>query len=161
MRKALFSLLLLSACQSASLPNARNSVYLPQVVQALPAPDSTDVSPETSFTLTFSEPMNAESVEQNFRVRTQAGALNPLRVWDRQAFDISWNTQLTEVSFSFKAGQKLEWVKDTQPAGFTVSLDAVDGVIRDAGGDGSQEAPFRLPGRSPEDFYFFDVPYLP
>lgn len=114
----------------------------PEVVKIFPNRYSSDVDPQTAFVLTFSEPMDRQSVEALFAIRTynnrvlsadmghQRGwdpitltgsnsidlynlqNINGTPIWDHKAFDIQWNADDTEVTLRFKPDHCLPSDKD-------------------------------------------------
>jgi Tfp pilus assembly protein PilF len=117
--------------------NALNE--LPEVVLVTPARNGSGVDPKTSFVLKFSEPMDRKSVEDTFSIRSFnsrkltvdsgnqriTGGANTLTgngnvsllegtpIYDKSAFHFSWNSDDTEVTFSFKEEFSLPTDKDS------------------------------------------------
>ncbi|PIQ23526.1 hypothetical protein COW64_24130, partial [bacterium (Candidatus Blackallbacteria) CG18_big_fil_WC_8_21_14_2_50_49_26] len=106
----------------------------PEVILSTPARNGRNIDPLTSFVLKFSEPMDRQSVEDTFSIysfnapKLSVDAGNPSRtqtlkgnanlstnflpgnstlIWDKDAFNISWNSDDTEVTFSFSKNLKL------------------------------------------------------
>ncbi|HSH95269.1 MAG TPA: carboxypeptidase regulatory-like domain-containing protein, partial [Roseimicrobium sp.] len=124
----------------------------PEVTAVTPGRNASGVNPDTSFVLKFSEPMDTDTVEENFGVYAatdetlsvdveldaidrdfpeDGGSL----VWDESAFNISWNSDDTEVTFTFKDEQAL--LTDTESENvpdYAVSLTADDEQIKDKSG---------------------------
>ncbi len=93
----------------------------PEVIAVSPAPNST-VDPRTAFVLKFSQPMNRQSVQDTFAIRsfsnrklsvdlgsansfTLTGLMNladfsGTQIWDKSTYNIYWNMDDTEVTFS-------------------------------------------------------------
>ncbi|PIQ25691.1 hypothetical protein COW36_09975 [bacterium (Candidatus Blackallbacteria) CG17_big_fil_post_rev_8_21_14_2_50_48_46] len=113
---------------------------LPEVRMVTPARNGSGVNPKTSFVLAFSEPMERKSVEDSFSIYTfnsrklsvdqdnltrhntltGNGAVatnfltgNSTPIWDKEAFNISWNSDDTEVTFTFKEAFSLPTDKDS------------------------------------------------
>ncbi len=70
----------------------------------------------TSFVLAFSEPMDKDTVEDNFSIRSFDSSIVPLdggtiggntatpdnsNIWDQGGYDVDWNSDGTEVTFTF------------------------------------------------------------
>jgi len=117
--------------------NALNE--LPEVTYVTPARNGSGVDPKTSFVLKFSEPMERKSVEDTFSIRSfntrkltvdrgnqrQVGGANTLTgngtiallegspIYDKSAFQIAWNSDDTEVTFSFNEEFALPTDKDS------------------------------------------------
>jgi hypothetical protein len=112
----------------------------PEVIRVTPARNGSGVYPQTNFILTFSEPMDTQSVEDAFAIysfnsrQLSVDSNNPSRthtvkgnstiatnflpgnatqIWDKNAFISSWNPNNTEVTFNFKAGKSLPTDKDS------------------------------------------------
>ena len=96
---------------------------VPEVTGVQPEPE-TEAAPNTALTLSFSEPMDTASVESAFQIRkemsqnlsvgaTLQGACGDI-VWDASAFDISWNSDDTEATFTFKDGNQMPTDKDPE-----------------------------------------------
>jgi len=156
---------------------------LPEVVQVQPGRNASGVAANTAFTLRFSEPMLREQVEAHFSIRAyndrrlnvdrdngltgqdsntlwgdatislnQAYIQNP-PVWDREAFDILWHKNDTEVTFSFKHGLQLPSDRDSNlvpdyqvvfqsPYTHAREIQAKDGDIRRQGHFKLTDGPF-------------------
>jgi len=113
----------------------------PEVILSTPARNGSNINPLTSFILKFSEPMDRKSVEDTFSVysfnarKLSVDAGNPSRtqtlkgnanlstnflpgnstlIWDKDAFNISWNSDDTEVTFSFSKNLQLPTDRNRQ-----------------------------------------------
>lgn len=85
---------------------------LPNVVATSPGRNADGNSPQTSFVLTFSAPMDTEAVEDNFVISSFTARALTLdgtstvgqtdEVWDDNAFDVDWNSDNTEATFTFR-----------------------------------------------------------
>jgi len=129
----------------------------PEVTVVTPSRNSAGVSPSTSFVLKFSEPMDRATVVDNFEVRTftneklsvdtsaaantvtGTGDVNAIagntRIWDKAAFNVSWNSDDTEATFTFKEERSLPTDKDTDKVpDYQVSLERQDANIKDKSG---------------------------
>jgi len=115
----------------------------PEVVMVTPARNGSGVDPRTSFVFKFSEPMDKQSVENNFmlytfnkrkltvdadNLRVAGGAYtvigngtiatnflpgNSTPIWDSSAFESSWNSDATEITLRFKEGKSLPSDRDS------------------------------------------------
>lgn len=135
----------------------------PEVTVVTPGRNAAGVSPTTSFVLRFSEPMDRATVVDNFEIRTFTSeklsvdtrtGLNPdftvlgadginsietpanhTRIWDKAAFNVSWNSDDTEVTFSFREERMLPTDKDTDKIpDYQVLLTRQDNNIKDKSG---------------------------
>ena len=160
---------------------------LPEVVKVSPGRNAAGVDAKTSFVLTFSEPMDKKTVEDTFSVfafnnrkftvdngnsravtntvvhpdsliKTFAGGT---KIWDKDAFDVSWNSDDTEVTLSFKEEKLLPTDKDSNlVADYQVafnSFDASDRVIKDKSGISRNKEHFKLTDGNFEESYKFSI----
>jgi len=148
------------------------AVSFSQTAEGIPA--------NTSFSLKFSEPMNPASVENHWVVlsgshsQLSADQGNPNRaftlpdtpIFDKNAFQISWNAENTEANFQFRAPLRLPTDRDktriprNQLAFRTPSNEA--GAIQDQKGVSRTAQHFRL--NSATEYIQFDIlpdPVLP
>ncbi|MGV3524355.1 MAG: carboxypeptidase regulatory-like domain-containing protein, partial [Candidatus Sericytochromatia bacterium] len=158
----------------------------PEVVAVTPARNASGISPDTTFVLEFSESMDTDTVEENFAIHTSTDeeltveapmdGLNgvdqdpddgiggsPSLIWDEGAFDISWNSDDTQVTFTFQDDQQLP--TDTESSNvpdylvtFSGSVD--DGQLKDASGvtrDAADEGAFKLTDGNFEFYYEFSI----
>ncbi len=102
---------------------------LPEVTKVTPGRNASGTNPATSFVLTFSQPMDTATVEDNFIIRSfsdkqLAVAGNGDRaedggpefdndIWDDSAFDIDWNDDGTEATLWVEKGGRLDDEKAT------------------------------------------------
>lgn len=156
----------------------------PEVVSVTPGRNASGIATNTSFTLKFSEPMDQDTVEENFGVyggttetlsvdsagptvlqafsdaQDTSPAANSL-IWDESAFNISWSTDKTEVTFNFKDEQQLLSDKKSENVpDYRVSLTAGDGQIKDTSGvtrDAGDGGYFKLTDGNFEGNYKFSV----
>ncbi|MBT9544150.1 MAG: Ig-like domain-containing protein [Candidatus Sericytochromatia bacterium] len=167
----------------------------PEVIQVTPSRNGSGVSPKTDFTLLFSEPMDRQSVEDNFTIRSfnsrlltvdggplpygridvpiphtvkgngiiasnyQTGQGTP--IYERSAFDISWNADNTQVTFSFKDGKALPTDRDQDSVpDYNISFKNFrdeNRTIRDKSGIERQEKHFKLTDGDFEESYKFSI----
>jgi hypothetical protein len=128
----------------------------PEVTVVTPGRNAAGVSPTSSFVLKFSEPMDRATVVDNFEVRaftseklsvdtsganftvtgsTSVDALGDTRIWDKAAFNISWNSDDSEATFTFKEERMLPTDKDTDKVpDYQISLERQDKNIKDKSG---------------------------
>ncbi len=167
---------------------------LPEITQVYPSRNGFRVSPDTLFSLKFSEPMDRQSVEDTFTVRSfknhklsvdntinkfpsemgfkytlhgngliasnaESGIGTP--IYDASAFDISWNTDDTQVTFQFKPGLSLPTDKNPE---FTPHYQVAfkhftneKNTLRDKTGVERKEKHFKLTDGDFEDAYQFQV----
>lgn len=106
----------------------------PEVTAVTPTRNSSGIAPNTSFVVTFSKPMIRESVEKTFTVRSfndvklsvddaavgptfsgngNLNTINNTLVWDKNAFNITWNTNSTQATFAFKDDSYLPTDKES------------------------------------------------
>lgn len=156
----------------------------PEVMMATPGRNASNIDPATAIVLKFSEPMDTDTVEENFAVYAAStetlsvDATDPTfnkafdnaqdtspavnsKVWDESAFNISWNAEHTEVTFSFKDEQRLP--SDTESENipdYAISLTADDGQIKDKSGvtrDADDDGYFKLTDGNFEGNYKFAI----
>lgn len=138
----------------------------PEVIQISPGRNAAAIAPSTSFTLTFSEPMDRKTVEDNFELRAytdekltvdtgsaavtlagsqQINSVAGTRVWDKSAFAINWNRDDTAVTFSFLSDKKLPTDKDSDKVpDYQISLERQDKNIKDKSGITRSSQYFKL-----------------
>ncbi|MEZ0373186.1 MAG: Ig-like domain-containing protein [Candidatus Sericytochromatia bacterium] len=152
----------------------------PEVIRVSPTQGAGEVAVTTAIKLTFSEPMDRQSVEESFAIRSFApirltvdkgagfetfkgkSALDSLsndRVWEHEAFAISWNEDGTEATFSFKPGFALPSDTDADhlPVYQLIFNSSHGRTIRDAGGAARSKFHFRLSETSLEESSSFSV----
>lgn len=153
---------------------------LPEVTSVSPGRNSSGVNPGTSFVLTFSEPMDTATVEDNFIIRSFTEELltvddtdtfndddnepfsgNPEdgNVWDDSAFDVDWNSDDTEVTLTFTNERQLPTDRDSENTpDYFVSLNNEDDTqIPDSSGITRDENYFKLTDGNFENIYKFSV----
>lgn len=107
----------------------------PEVMKTLPERNSADNDSGSQFVLTFSETMDRDSVEDTFAIRafnsktlsvddgqnantftgsSDISLTSGNLIWDKNAFDISWNKESTQVTFIFKDERILPTDKDAE-----------------------------------------------
>lgn len=151
----------------------------PEVTQVMPDRNASAVTPNTSFTLTFSEPMDRKTVEDNFEIRAYTdeklgidtssagntltgsksiGNTSGTRMWDKSAFLINWNSDDTQVTFSFAADRKLPTDKDNDRVpDYQISLERQDKSIKDKQGTSRSAHYFKLSEGDFERSYKFSI----
>ncbi|MBT9545532.1 MAG: Ig-like domain-containing protein [Candidatus Sericytochromatia bacterium] len=163
----------------------------PEVVAVTPARNGSGVDPQTSFVLKFSEPMDKKTAEDTFTVRSfnnrkltvdngnlrVAGGANTVKgngaitnnwsgtnaskIWDKDAFNISWNSDDTEVTFSFKEEKLLPTDKDSNLVpDYNVAFNGFnssDRLIKDKSGISRSEKHFKLTDGDFEESYKFSI----
>lgn len=111
----------------------------PEVIMVTPGRNASGIDPKTSFVLKFSEPMDRNSVEDAFSVHTYEdqqlsihnnGNINTYKqlsvggftdggfstaslIWDESDFTATWNSDDTEVTFTFADEKLLPSDKDS------------------------------------------------
>ncbi|MBT9545529.1 MAG: Ig-like domain-containing protein [Candidatus Sericytochromatia bacterium] len=163
----------------------------PEVVMVTPSRNASGIDPKTSFVLKFSEPMDKKTAEDTFTVRSfnsrkmtvdagnlrVAGGANTLtgngliatnfvganssKVWDKDAFNISWNSDDTEVTFSFKEEKLLPTDKDSNLVpDYNVAFNGFnsnDRLLKDKSGISRSEKHFKLTDGDFEESYKFSI----
>jgi len=153
-----------------------------------PARNGSGVDPKTSFVLKFSEPMDKKTAEDTFTVRsfnsrkltvdnghttrlntvtgngtisTNFLAGNSTQIWDKDAFNISWNSDDTEATFSFKEEKLLPTDKDSNLVpDYNVAFRAFSGgdrVLKDKSGISRNDKHFKLTDGDFEESYKFAI----
>ena len=148
----------------------------PEVVQVMPGRNASGIDPDTTFVLTFSEPMDRNSVVRNFRIlaytpeqltvdnqMTWAGSsfigseVGDI-VWDKAAFESRWNADDTELTMRFQEEQMLPTDRDSDRVpDYQVSLTALDGQVRDKAGTTRASTYFKLTDGNFEQTYKFSI----
>ncbi len=151
----------------------------PEVVQVSPNRNAAGIDPGTQFVITFSEPMDRKTVEDNFEIRsyttekltvdtsnnasTLTGSVTidsvaGTRVWDKSAFNISWNTDDTVATFVFLNDRKLPTDKDSDKVpDYQVSFERQDSNLKDKSGITRSEDYFKLTRGDFERTYKFSI----
>jgi len=160
----------------------------PEVVMVTPARNGSGVDAKTSFVLKFSEPMDKKTAEDTFTVRsfnnrkltvdnghttrlntvtgdgtisTNFLAGNSTQIWDKDAFNISWNSDDTEATFSFKEEKLLPTDKDSNLVpDYNVAFRAFSGgdrVLKDKSGISRNDKHFKLTDGDFEESYKFAI----
>ncbi len=115
----------------------------PEVIAVTPARQATNIAANTGFKLVFSEPVDRQTVEDNFVLRVQApetlsigATLNTGdTIWSKSAFNLSWNADDTELELSFRDQKQLPTDQDTAKIPeYQIALDLAGGQIKDKSG---------------------------
>lgn len=130
---------------------------LPEVTKVSPGRDSKGVTPGTNFVLTFSEPMDRDTVEDNFLIRSfneetlttddEGDTFNEEDgfggdVWDDSHFDVDWNSDDTEMTLTFDEERAIEPPKKKR----IIIIIIIDRRARDTGLVNTPGDFFPLPG---------------
>lgn len=152
----------------------------PEVVSVWPGRNASGVNPDTSFVLKFSEPMDRASVQNNFIIYSfnnkqftvdtsgsttvsgngDVNVISGTPIWDKTAFNITWNSDDTEATFIFKEGYALPSDRNSSNVpDYRVALNRDDDRIRDASGvsRGAGEKKFKLTNGNFEASYRFSI----
>jgi hypothetical protein len=151
----------------------------PEVISMTPSRNGSGFDPGTMFVLKFSEPMDTDSVKDNFiiysandkklTVDTSSSTLTVsggtasnfgTPIWDRQAFVMTWNSDDTEATFTFKDERRLPTDKiAAKVPDYLVALNRDNGVIKDKTGlgRGANENKFKLTGGVAENYCRFSI----
>jgi hypothetical protein len=152
----------------------------PEVVMVTPGRNASGISNTTSFVLKFSEPMDRQTVTDAFQIRafgtneelsvddettfmagtatdgllTTSGDL----IWDKGAFNASWNSDDTEVTMTFKEERALPSDKDTDNVpDYSVSFKAGSAGLKDKSGISRNDKHFKLTDGRFENYYKFSI----
>lgn len=119
----------------------------PEVTSISPAYNSTGIEPNTSFKLTFGEPMDKSSVEDNFIIITNEDQLNSKAftvgsyfgemykiVYDITNYTTTWNQDNTEVTFM----PKIPLPADKDPTKIPQYAISFKGAVKDSTGVASR-----------------------
>jgi hypothetical protein len=151
---------------TGSLANALSEK--PEVISVTPGRNASGIDSKTSFVLKFSEPMDRKSVEDTFNVRVALGQKltidrrgssqtlsNGNLVWDESDFNSSWNSDDTEVTFTFADEKLLPADKDSNKVpDYAVSF---AGAIKDKSGITRNSNYFKLTEGDFENQYKFAI----
>ena len=148
----------------------------PEVTMVTPGRNAAGVDPTSSFVLKFSEPMDRKTVTDNFEVRafttetftvdstttvTGSGDITKptgTRVWDKAAFNASWNSDDTEVTMTFKEERMLPTDKDSDKTpDYQVSFLRQDKQLKDKSGITRASEYFKLTDGNFEESYKFSI----
>ena len=148
----------------------------PEVTMVTPGRNAAGIDPSTSFVLKFSEPMDRKTVTDNFEVMTYTteeltvddgetfdgtGDISDpdgSRVWDKSAFNASWNSDDTEVTMTFKEERMLPTDKDSDKVpDYQVSFYRLDGQLKDKSGITRASDFFKLTDGKFEQSYKFSI----
>ncbi len=170
----------------------------PEVISVVPEANASDVPPNGgadleyyngntdpqayfALKLKFSEPIDRETVRNNFEIRTfsskklsvdlgsasqtltgsgDSELLTGTRIWDKAAFHIIWNNDDTEATFLFNNERGLPTDRDaSRIPDYQVSLSRDDGIIKDKSGisRGANEKKFKLTDMDFTNSYKFKV----
>lgn len=149
----------------------------PEVVSVTPGRNATGIDGKADIVMTFSEPMNKDTVLKNFQIRaytteqlsvdngpTYTGA-NSLtspeagsKVWDESAFKATWNNDDSQLTLSFLDDRALPSDKkaDNTPE-YMISLQATNGQIKDKAGIFRNNLHFKLTTGNFEEAYKFSI----
>jgi len=153
---------------------------LPEVTKVSPGRNTSGANPKTNFVLTFSEPMDKSTVEDNFIIRsfsnggekdfdesakTLGNILTPGSskssdedgVWDSSSFDLDWNSDDTEATFTFTDQRPLPSGGDTPDYVLTFHGDNQGRSMCDQSGACRNEDFFKLTDGDFENFYKFAI----
>jgi hypothetical protein len=152
----------------------------PEVTMVTPGRNASGISNTTSFVLKFSEPMDRQTVTDAFQIRafgtneelsvddettfmagtatdgllTTSGDL----IWDKGAFNASWNSDDTEVTMTFKEERALPSDKDTDNVpDYSVSFKAGSAGLKDKSGISRNDKHFKLTDGRFENYYKFSI----
>lgn len=152
-----------------------NRVHVDGSVSELPGAEGVDstVSVEnrddggTSFVLTFSAPMDTDTVEDNFTIRSfdstvisldnatisgNTATPNNSSIWDQGEFDVDWNSDDTEVTFTFSERQlpsegdgenflvSFDGQADDDPVGWRADFNTPLAIANSTDPDGASQA---------------------
>lgn len=153
----------------------------PEVTAVTPGRNSSEVEQNTPFILSFSEPVEKSTVEDNFSIRAfnsrtlsvdignsehtligsgDVSVTTGNLIWDKEAFNIIWNEEATKVTFSFKDGLALPSEQDPN---FVPDYQVVfapqngDRLITDQSGVSRESNHFKLTDGPLEESYKFSI----
>ena len=138
----------------------------PEVTSITPNFDSSEINPATSFILTFSEPMDKNSVETNLVIRNRDDYIFTNKssyggrfkdIYDISHYDASWNSANDEVTFTPKKGTSLP--TDTDSAKIPGYYVTFRDVVKDSTGVQSRTLNNQADGITPFDIYKGDGPF--
>ena len=152
----------------------------PEVTLVTPGRNASGINPGTSFVLKFSEPMDRQTVVDAFEIRAfgtdeelsvdndttfNAGsASNGVfnndgdLIWDKAAFNASWNSDDTEVTMTFKEERALPTDTDSDNVpDYSVSFEAGNAGLKDKSGITRNEKHFKLTEGRFEEYYKFSI----
>ncbi|MBT9548235.1 MAG: carboxypeptidase regulatory-like domain-containing protein [Candidatus Sericytochromatia bacterium] len=156
----------------------------PEVVTVTPVRNGSGVEPKTSFVLKFSEPIDKKTAEDTFSIRSfnsrrltvdsgNNATINTFigsslissptgtPIWDKGAFNIAWNSDDSEVTFSFKEEKLLPTDKDSNLVpDYNVafrSFSSGDRALKDKSGISRNEKHFKLTDGDFEESYKFSI----
>lgn len=166
---------------TGSLANALSDK--PEVIAVIPNHQAVGVDPKTSFRITFSEPMDKQTVEDTFTVRAfnsrkltvdaasitntfkgdgQIATLTNDLIWDRNAFQIAWTGDNRQVTFAFAPDNALptdKTVSASQRLGYQVVFNhpTRGHTLKDLTGTVRDTHPFKLTDGLGEQSFHFEV----
>ena len=152
----------------------------PEVTMVTPGRNASGINPGTSFVLKFSEPMDRQTVVDAFEIRAfgtdeelsvddsttfDAGTAsngeldnNGDLIWDKAAFNASWNSDDTEVTMTFKEERALPTDTDSDNVpDYSVSFEAGGAGLKDKSGITRDELHFKLTEGRFENYYKFSI----
>ena len=138
----------------------------PEVSSISPNFNSTEINPATSFILKFSEPMDKNSVENNFIIRNKDDYIFSNKssfggrfkdIYNINHYNASWNSANDEVTFTPKKGTYIPTDTDSGkiPGYYVTFLD----VVKDSTGISSRTLNTQSDGIEPFDIYKGDGPF--
>ncbi|MGV3526803.1 MAG: carboxypeptidase regulatory-like domain-containing protein [Candidatus Sericytochromatia bacterium] len=165
---------------ASSFGTAQNALSdKPEVVQVTPERNASGIAPASNLVLRFSEPMDRNTVLDNLEIKaytgeklsvdssgspltvTGSGALTSLagtRIWDKSAFNASWNSDDTELTLSFRDGRSLPSDKESSKVPeYQVALERQDGQLKDKAGVTRNNNYFKLTDGAFERSYKFSI----
>ena len=166
---------------SSSFGTAFNALSdRPEVTLVTPGRNASGINPGTSFVLKFSEPMDRQTVVDAFEIRafgtdeelsvdngttfTAGTASNGVftndgdLIWDKAAFNASWNSDDTEVTMTFKEERALPTDTDSDNVpDYSVSFKAGNAGLKDKSGITRDEKHFKLTEGRFEEYYKFSI----
>jgi hypothetical protein len=149
-----------------------------------PGRNASGVDPKTRIVLKFSEPMDKKTVEETFSVRSfnsrklsvdngktsfntfsgdsQISTVSNNLIWDKNAYNISWNSDDTEVTFAFKEERLLPTDKDTDKipdyqVAFNDTIGSSGRLLKDKSGISRANNHFKLTDGPFEETYKFAI----
>ncbi len=156
----------------------------PEVTMVTPGRNASGVSNTTSFVLKFSEPMDRQTVTDAFQIHafgtsetlsvddettfnaasasngniSGTSGPNGSLVWDKSAFNASWNSDDTEVTMTFKEERALPTDTDSDNVpDYAVTFEGGTAGLKDKSGITRNEDHFKLTEGQFEDYYKFSI----
>ncbi len=156
----------------------------PEVTMVTPGRNASGINPGTSFVLRFSEPMDRQTVVDAFQIHafgtsetlsvddettfnaasasngniSGTSGNNGSLVWDKSAFNASWNSDDTEVTMTFKEERMLPTDTDSDNVpDYAVTFEGGTAGLKDKSGITRDEDHFKLTEGQFEDYYKFSI----